>query len=207
MAKLLPFVSNNAPIQEMADRICQRYSSLPLASKLQLLNIIRSEGLENVEKAIKDVGDGPNLELIVFREFYYVPTIPSNTLLVAKYFIEYVDQVYPDQSYWCIPLVFPDALILHLAILFFYPVAFTGLSKNGFIPVVFEQKHYLKDIATKKYFSSDTKAKVREFCSQEQLEAYLLLAEAEPTKMFETLNNEKEPIFTKPVRAVLKSEE
>lgn len=206
MAKFLPFVNKDTPIYEIADKICSRYSGCNLATKLQFLNIIASEGLEKVEKAVKELDeDSHKSELVVIREFSHVPPIPSNTLLVAKYFIEYANRVCPPGTYWNTRHVDDDAVVLCLALSLFNIPSLVPC-KNASLPTFFTEKLHHKNVASKKLFSSSVAAEVREFSCPEDLEAYLLLAYAEPEKMFETLDPQKGFIFTKPVRAVLKSE-
>ena len=206
MAKFLPFVNKDTPIYEIADKICSRYFGCNLATKLQFLNIIASEGLEKVEKAVKELDEGStNIELAVIREFSHVTPIPSNTLLVAKHFIAYANQVCPPSTYWSTPYVDDDAVVLCLALSLFNALSPIPC-KNPSVPAFFRDKLHHEKVASKKLFSSSVTAEVREFSCPEELEAYLLLAYAEPVKMFETLDPQKGFIFTKPVRAVLKSE-
>ena len=206
MAKFLPFVNKDTPIREIADKICSRYSGCNLAAKLQLLNIVVSEGVEKVEKAVKELDEDPNkAELVVIREFSHVTPIPSNTLLVAKYFIAYANQVYPPSTYWNTPWVHDDASVLWIALSLSNSLSPIPC-KNVLIPTFFREKFHHENVASKKLFSSSSDH-IRVFANAEDLEAYLLLAYAEPVKMFETLDPQKGFIFTKPVRAVLISEE
>ena len=205
MAKFLPFVNKDSPVHEIADKICSRYPNCSLATKLQLINILLSEGIEKVEKVVKELDENAcTTETVVLREFSHVAPIPSNTLLVAKYFVAYVDELYPSGIYWNID-VCDDTVILCLASSLYTPLSCIPCG-NTSIPELFRDEVHLNNLASKKLFSSFA-AGVREFSCPEEIEAYLLLAQAEPRKMFETLDPEKQLIFTRPVRAVLKSEE
>ena len=81
MAKLLPFVSKNTPVNEIVNKICMKYESLTTSTKLQLINIVVSEGIEKVEESVKDLG--PSVS-VVLRLFSHVPAIPSKTLFLIS---------------------------------------------------------------------------------------------------------------------------
>ena len=206
MAKFLPFVNKDTPIHEIADKICSRYSGCNLATKLQFLNIIVSEGLEKVENAVKGLHEGSTkIELVVIREFSHVTPIPSKTLLLISYFLEFLKMICPGQN-TCSrefnDMVSDEAKEILITLLVFKNLD-TYIYIGYGLPPALTAAHYRKSLSERKLFNSSS-SHIRVFTNAEELEAYLLLAYLDPVLMFGTVGPQKGFIFTTPVKAVFR---
>ena len=202
MAKLLPFVSKNTPVNEIVNKICMKYESLTTSTKLQLINIVVSEGIEKVEESVKDLG--PSVS-VVLRLFSHVPAIPSKTLFLISYFLKFLKMV-PLRQNTCSrefnDMVSDEAKEIFITFLIFNKIDTYRHLGYGLTSAL-NAAHYRKSLSEHKLFSSNS-GDIVVFANSEELEAYLLLAYLDPGRMFETLDHKKEQIFPTPVKAVFR---